>query len=265
MKPLPIRGFLFFDANNLHVVSAMLQSGAMNQAGVASAAESLERLQGRMRAACRRAGRGDEATLVAVTKQVSPERITEAYRAGVRHFGESRVQEFEDKRRGLSLPSATWHMVGHLQSNKARRALELFDRIDSLDSLGLAEKLASGAETQGRKMPVLIQVHLGAEPAKHGVEPDELGALVEGVARLPALVVEGLMTIPPFSESPEDARPHFRRLRELAEELSRLRLPGVEMRELSMGMSHDFEVAIEEGATQVRIGTALFGPRPGQR
>lgn len=237
----------------------------MNPAGTLSVAESLERIQARMQAACQRAGRRDEVTLVAVTKQVPPERIAEAYRAGVRHFGESRVQEFEEKRRCLTLPSATWHMVGHLQSNKARRALELFERIDSLDSDGLAEKLASTAESQGQRVPVLIQVHLANEPTKHGVEPAALREFLERAAALKGLVVEGLMTIPPFLESPDEVRPYFRRLRELARELSRHRLPGVEMHELSMGMSHDFEVAIEEGATQVRLGTALFGPRPGRR
>ncbi len=228
-------------------------------------AENLERVQERIRAAARRAGRADEVTLVAVTKGVPPERIAEAYRAGVRHFGENHVQEFDDKRARLGLPPATWHMVGHLQTNKARRAVELFDRVDSLDSLRLAEKLAAASQALGRTLPVLIQVHLGEEETKHGIEPGDLGPLVEQIARLDGLSLEGLMTIPPYLEPAERVRPYFRRLRELAEEIGRRRLPRVAMKELSMGMSHDFEVAIEEGATQVRLGTALFGPRPAPR
>ncbi len=227
-----------------------------------SVAERLEAVQERIEAARRRAGRADTVTLVAVTKQVPVERIAEAYRAGVRHFGENRVQEFEDKHHLLSLPSATWHMVGHLQSNKAKRALELFQRVDSLDSPHLAEKLDKAAAEAGRKLPVLIQVHLGEEPSKHGVEPDKLEALVEQAAAFQHLSIEGLMTIPPFLEPVEQVRLYFRRLRELAEQLDLRKLPGVSMRRLSMGMSHDFEVAIEEGATEVRLGTALFGPRP---
>jgi hypothetical protein len=153
-------------------------------------------------------------------------------------------------------------MVGHLQSNKARRALDLFDCVDSLDSLHLAEKLDKAAAEKGNRLSVLIQVHLGEEPSKHGVEPEQLAALAEQVAALANLRLEGLMTIPPFLEPAEEVRPYFRKLRELAEELDRRRLPGVSMRRLSMGMSHDFEVATEEGATEVRLGTILFGPRP---
>lgn len=231
--------------------------------GALSVAENLEWAEERLRAAERRAGRSREVTLVAVTKGVPPERIAEAYRAGLRHFGENRVQEFAEKRRRLTLPSAVWHMVGHVQTNKARPAVELFARVDSLDSLRLAEKLAEAAAGLKRKLPVLIQVRLGEEATKHGVRPEGLLELVERVAGLEALAVEGLMTIPPFLEPAERVRPYFRRLRELAEEVAGRGICGVEMRELSMGMSHDFEVAIEEGATQVRLGTALFGPRPG--
>lgn len=234
----------------------------MSQAGALSVAENLERVQERIQAACQRAGRRDEVTLVAVTKLVAPDRIAEAYRVGVRHFGENRVQEFEEKRQGLALPAATWHLVGHLQANKAKRAVELFERVDSLDSVRLAERVATAAARLGRKLPVLIQVHLGEEPTKQGVEPARLVEVVGRIAPLEALGVKGLMTIPPYLDPPERVRPFFRRLRELAEELERRRIPGVEMGELSMGMSHDFEVAIEEGATQVRLGTALFGARP---
>jgi len=157
-------------------------------------------------------------------------------------------------RRLLSLPSAVWHMVGHLQSNKARRAAEIFHTIDSVDTENVATKLSAAAASAGRRLPVLIQVDLAGEETKSGVAPDELGTFAGKLAALEGLEVRGLMTIPPFLEPPERVRPYFRRLRELAE---KLRLP-----ELSMGMSHDFEVAVEEGATQVRIGTALFGERP---
>jgi pyridoxal phosphate enzyme (YggS family) len=234
----------------------------MMEVQVPSVAEKLEQAQERIRAAARRAARSEEITLVAVTKLVPVERIAEAYRAGVHHFGENRVQEFEDKHPLLTLPAATWHMVGHLQSNKARRALDLFDCVDSLDSLHLAEKLGKAAAEKGKKLPVLIQVHLGEEPSKHGVEPEQLEALAEQVAGLKHLAIEGLMTMPPYLEPAERVRPYFRRLRELAEALDRRRRPGVSLRRLSMGMSHDFEVAIEEGATEVRLGTILFGPRP---
>ncbi|HSC77642.1 MAG TPA: YggS family pyridoxal phosphate-dependent enzyme [Candidatus Acidoferrales bacterium] len=230
----------------------------MQERGALSIAENIATVQERIAAALRRAGRTDEVTIVAVTKQVPAERIADAYRVGLRHFGENRVQEFEEKRCMLVLPSAIWHMIGHLQSNKAARALELFDCIDSLDSVNLANKLNAG----GSKIPVLVQVHLGEEPSKHGVDPGQVAALVEQAAALPNLAVQGLMTIPPLLEPAERVRPYFRRLRELAEQISSRRIPGAEMTRLSMGMSHDFEVAIEEGATEIRLGTALFGPRP---
>lgn len=235
---------------------------AMKQVEGVSLAENLERVQERIRAAARRAGRSDEVTLVAVTKTVSAESIAEAYGLGVRHFGENRVQEFEGKHRELALPEATWHLVGHLQSNKAKRAAHLFDRIDSLDSAQLATKLAAAAAQAGRELPVLLQVHLGEEPTKHGVEPASLAELVAPLAELKGLRVEGLMVLPPYLEPPERVRPYFRRLRELAEKLDQRGIPGISLRQLSMGMSHDFEVAIEEGATQVRLGTVLFGERP---
>ncbi|MGH9803835.1 MAG: YggS family pyridoxal phosphate-dependent enzyme [Candidatus Acidiferrales bacterium] len=226
----------------------------MPDAKLLTVAERLEHVQERIASAMRRAGRTDEVTLVAVTKLVDVDRIAEAYRAGVRHFGENRVQEFEDKRRLLTLPSAVWHMVGHLQSNKAKRAAELFQTIDSVDSESVAAKLSIAASGPGRRLPVLVQVNVGGEGTKSGVDPDELNRFIETLSRLDALEVRGLMTIPPFLEPAERVRPYFARLRELGEKLG--------LRELSMGMSHDFEIAIQEGATQVRIGTALFGERP---
>ncbi len=230
-----------------------------------SVAQNLERIHERIRAALKRAGRRDEVTLVAVTKTIAADRIAEAYRCGVRRFGENRVQEFKEKRPLLALPSARWHLVGHLQTNKAKQAVEMFNRVDSVDSVRLAEKLAHVVGGQGSKLPVLIQVHLGEEPSKHGVAPGEVEALLQQVAELETLQVEGLMTIPPFSDNPEETRPYFRQLRTLAEQIERSRIPGVSMRELSMGMTNDFEVAIEEGATQVRLGTAIFGSRPAPR
>lgn len=225
----------------------------MGDAEILSVAERLERVQERIAEAMRRGGRKDEVTLVAVSKSVDADRIAEAYRAGVRHFGENRVQEFDDKRRLLSLPSAVWHMVGHLQSNKAKRAAEIFQTIDSADSEHVAAKLSDAAAATGRRIPVLIQVNLAGEQSKSGVAPEKLEEFSDQLARMQGLELRGLMTIPPFLEPAELVRPHFRRLRELAGKLG--------LRELSMGMSHDFEVAIEEGATQVRIGTALFGER----
>jgi len=232
---------------------------AVEELGTLSIAENIARVEERVQAALRQASRTDAVTLVGITKQVPVEHIAEAYRVGLRHFGENRIQEFEEKRSLLVLPSAIWHMVGHLQSNKAARATELFACIDSLDSLHLAQKLGAAG---GGKIPLLVQVHLGDEPSKHGVEPGQLAALVEQVGALPGLAVQGLMTIPPYVEPAERARPYFRRLRELAEELDRRKIPGVSMQRLSMGMTHDFEIAIEEGATEIRLGTALFGPRP---
>lgn len=218
-----------------------------------SVAERLQRVRERMAAALQRAGRPDEVTLVAVTKSVDVDRIAEAYRAGVRHFGENRVQEFEDKRRLLNLPAAVWHMVGHVQSNKAKRTAEIFHRIDSVDSERVAEKLSEATITAGERLPILVQVKLGGEDTKSGVDPDRLEELIERLRLFEGLEVQGLMTLPPYLEPAQRVRPYFQRLRALAEQLK--------LRELSMGMSHDFEVALEEGATQVRIGTALFGER----
>lgn len=236
---------------------------AMAEAGIQSIAENFARVAERIEAARKRAGRAGEVTLVAVTKAVGTERIAEAYRCGLRHFGENRVQEFEEKHSFLTLPEAVWHMIGHVQTNKVRKAVELFDRIDSVDSLRLAEKLAAAVGALERPLPVLLEVRLGEEPTKHGVEPERLIELVERVAALDALALKGLMTVPPYLELPERVRPYFRRLRELAEAVDRRRFPRAQMYVLSMGMSHDFEVAIEEGATEVRLGTAIFGPRPG--
>jgi pyridoxal phosphate enzyme (YggS family) len=187
--------------------------------------------------------------------------IRAAFAAGLRDFGENRVQEAKSKRPELADLGATWHLIGHLQSNKARTALELFHWVHSLDSLRLAEKLAQAADPGGPRLPVLIEVNLGEETSKAGVRAVDLAALAEQIAPLETLELRGLMVIPPFLENSEDVRPYFRQLRALAGDIEARNLPNVSMLELSMGMSHDFEVAIEEGATIVRVGTAIFGGR----
>ena len=212
------------------------------------------------RAAERAGRRAEEITLVAVSKTFSADAIRAAYEAGLRGFGENRVQEFESKQPKLEdLADAVWHLIGHLQSNKARRAVHLFHRVDSIDSLALAQKLDSAAAAESKRLPVLIEVHLGGEATKSGVAEENLAALADGIEKLPHLELRGLMTIPPYCDDPEAARPYFRKLRELRDGISQ-RLER-ELPALSMGMSHDFEVAIEEGATEIRLGTALFGQR----
>ena len=215
-----------------------------------------------MAAACRRSGRRPEnVRLVAVTKTVPAERIRAAYKAGLREFGENRVQEAKAKRPALSDLAATWHMVGHLQTNKARTARELFHWVHSVDSLRLAQKIDQAAAGSEDRLRVLLEVNLGEETTKSGARETEVFQLAEEVSKLGTVELRGLMVIPPLFEDPEDARPYFRRLRELAGQIAARNLPHVSMQELSMGMSQDFEVAIEEGATMVRIGTAIFGHR----
>ena len=224
--------------------------------------DNIARVQERIAAACQRRGRRPEdVKLVAISKTVPPERIREAYEAGLRDFGENRVQEAKAKRPPLADLAVTWHLVGHLQTNKAKAARELFHWVQSLDSVRLAEKLHQAAAASGERLPVLIEVNLGEEASKTGVRATEILPLAEEVSRLNTLELRGLMVIPPFFEDPEQVRPYFRRLRELAKEIDTKNLPRVAMQELSMGMSHDFEVAIEEGATMVRVGTAIFGER----
>jgi pyridoxal phosphate enzyme (YggS family) len=227
--------------------------------------ENISRIQERMETAARRCHRDPaEVALMAVTKTQPGERIVEAYAAGLRLFGENRVQEFGEKVGGLrELTEAEWRMIGHLQSNKAARAAELFEAVDSVDSLRLAEKLNAAAEKTGKKLKLLIEINSGGEAAKTGVATDskELEEILMAAGRFQNLEFRGLMTVPPFFEDPADARPYFRRLRELRDRIAARKLPGVGMDELSMGMSHDFEVAIEEGSTCVRIGTAIFGER----
>lgn len=210
--------------------------------------------------------------LVAATKGASSARVDEAINAGVDAIGENRLQELVEKF-AARRPAVPCHFIGRLQRNKVRLALHWCDMIQSVDSLPLAEaihtrqmELSAAAEpsirgTRGR--PVLVQVNVGGEATKGGFAPEALEGAMEQMAQWPGLAIEGLMTIPPYAPDPEAARPHFRRLRGLAEQVAARRFPGVSMAILSMGMSHDFEVAIEEGSTMVRIGTALFGPRLG--
>jgi hypothetical protein len=201
---------------------------------------------------------------MAVSKTQSSERIREVYGTGIRIFGENRVQEFSSKVDTLrDLTDARWHMIGHLQTNKSTKTAELFCAVDSVDSLKVAEKLDASARALGKKLDLLIEVNVGGETAKSGLAPDSgvLNDLFLAAPRLDALVFCGLMTVPPYSDDPEGARPYFRKLRELRDTIAARRLPAVNMDELSMGMSHDFEVAIEEGSTCVRVGTAIFGER----
>jgi pyridoxal phosphate enzyme (YggS family) len=201
---------------------------------------------------------------MAVSKTHSPERIREAYVAGLRLFGENRVQEFSAKAKALAdLKEAEFHMIGHLQTNKSGKAVELFGAVDSVDSVKLAEKLDAAARELDKKLGVLIEINVGGEDAKSGVSPDsrELEEMLLAAPRLEALTFHGLMTVPPFTEDPEGARHYFRQLRELRAAIAGRTLPAVRMDVLSMGMSHDFEVAIGEGSTCVRVGTAIFGER----
>jgi len=213
--------------------------------------------------AAARAGRPPEdITLVAVSKTQPPDAVREAFAAGLRHFGENKVQEAEGKIAALEDLRASglrWHMIGHVQSNKGRRAAELFDAVDSVDDVTLAKRLERGAEQARRQLPVLIQVDLGKETTKFGMDEAHLFPTLEQLRGYKAVHVEGLMVLPPLADDPEEARPYFRRLRELLEQARDQGL--VRGRTLSMGMSHDFEVAIQEGATQVRVGTAIFGER----
>src|SRR5215469_7925373 len=224
--------------------------------------ENFLRIQERIAAAANRVGRrSEDITFIGVSKSHPAIAVQEAFQAGVRHFGENRVQEWEVKCVGTNNLAATWHLIGHLQSNKAAKAAKLFHTVDSVDDFALAKKLdrARAEASLPDKLRVLLEVRVAQEETKSGVEIGALPELAERVAALPRLDLAGLMCIPPYLLETEQVRPHFRRLRELRDELrTKLSLP---LPVLSMGMSHDFEVAIEEGATEVRLGTALFGGR----
>jgi pyridoxal phosphate enzyme (YggS family) len=214
-------------------------------------AENLAHVEERIQRACAQAGRKrSEITLIAVTKVFPAQAILDAWTLGVRDFGENYVQEFETKFPAAgALDGARFHLIGHLQSNKSRRATEIFDVIQTVDSAKLARRLNEG----GKRLSVMIEVKLSEEESKSGAAPEELEPLIEAIRQCPNLELSGLMTMPPWSDDPEPSRPYFARLRELG--------AGYGLAALSMGMSHDLEVAIEEGATHVRVGTALFGKR----
>ena len=220
--------------------------------------ENVERVRERIERAALKVGRSpEEVTLVAAAKGVDASRVREAVEAGVEVIGENYVQEAKRKKEEVG-EGIRWHMIGHLQSNKARHAVELFEMIHSLDSLRLAQELDRRAAQRGKVMKVLLQVNLSGEETKSGISEEEIWDLAEGVLSLKHLSLEGLMTMPPFFPDPEEVRPFFKRLRELREEMQRR---GISLKELSMGMSTDFEVAVEEGATMVRVGRAIFGER----
>lgn len=227
---------------------------------------NIAEVQQRIANASRRVGRQpQEVVLMAVSKTHPAGQIRAAYAGGIRVFGENRVQEFSGKGGSLlDLVDAEWHMIGHLQSNKAAKAAELFGAVDSLDSVKLADRLNAAAEKEKKKIPVLIEMNVGGEESKSGVTPEsrDLEDLLLAAARLGSLEYRGLMTVPPFSDDAENARPYFRKLREIRDTIARRKLPAISMEVLSMGMSHDFEVAVEEGSTCVRVGTAIFGERP---
>jgi len=229
-----------------------------------SIAANLARIRNDMADACARAGRSEnDVSLMAVSKMHPSAAIEEAYAAGQRLFGENKVQEWDTKIAALPetiLHTARFHLIGHLQSNKSARAAAIFANIDTVDSLKIAQRLNAAAVALDRKLPVLIEVKLSSEASKHGIAPGAVSEILHAAAELPALQLCGLMTVPPFFDDAEDARPYFRQLRELRNSLNAVH-PHTQLKELSMGMSHDFGVAIEEGSTCVRIGTAIFGKR----
>ncbi|TMA58047.1 MAG: YggS family pyridoxal phosphate-dependent enzyme [Deltaproteobacteria bacterium] len=208
-----------------------------------------------------KAGRdGTKIKLLAAAKSQSIDALRTAVAAGVTLVGENYVQEAKEKKKQIAA-QVEWHMIGHLQRNKAKIAVEIFDMIESLDNVALARELDKEGRRRGKPIRALVEVNLGGQESKSGIDRNGVAALLEEIAELSNLRIEGLMTVPPFQDDPEKVRPYFRDLRELREELNESRYLNVDLQELSMGMTHDYTVAIEEGATIVRIGTALFGPR----
>jgi len=224
-------------------------------------AANYQNIRARIGEAAARVGRDPNSVkLLAAAKSQSVEAISAAIAGGVALIGENYVQEAQEKKARLSEP-AEWHMIGHLQRNKSKLAVQLFDLIESLDGIALARELDKEGRSRGKRVRVFVEVNVAGEESKSGIAKSAVASLMEGVAELSHLRIEGLMTVPPFRENLEDVRPYFRELRELKDQLNALELPNIELKELSMGMTHDYTVAIEEGATIVRVGTALFGPR----
>jgi pyridoxal phosphate enzyme (YggS family) len=222
--------------------------------------ESLEKIQQRITAACVRAGRDPRSvTLLAVTKSQPPEVVREAADCGQALFGENKIQEAKAKI-PLCPSRLHWHFIGHLQSNKCRDAVEWFEMIHSVDSLSLAREISKRAEQAAKTMPILLEINVAGEASKFGYQPGRLLVELKEINTLRRIEIRGLMAVPPWSAEPEKSRPHFRQLRELKQKCEQIL--GIPLPHLSMGMSGDFEIAIEEGATLVRVGTALFGPRP---
>ena len=222
--------------------------------------DKLDSVRERIRGAAARSGRSDsDIILVCVTKEVGPEEADAAISAGVTDIGENRIQDAVVKYESLSKKAKVrWHLIGHLQTNKVKRAIQIFDLIHSVDSVRLAEKIQKEAENTGKMQSILIEVNVSGEKAKYGIAPEGLEDLIKTVSKMKNLMLLGLMTLAPYSKNPEDSRPYFRRLKELRDGLSSYNRDNIEMKHLSMGMSGDFEVAIEEGADIVRIGTAIF-------
>lgn len=242
--------------------SQAAMEGATTRGAAIDLASRVRTVRARVAAAAERAGRDpDDITIVAVSKTVEIERIRTVYGLGMKVFGENRVQEARGKITGVRLPLARWEMIGHLQTNKVARAVDLFARIQSVDSVKLAEALRERAEQVGRELPILLEVNMAGEASKTGLVPEDVLATARAIAGMAPLRPEGLMTVAPLVDDPERVRPIFRALRELLAKL-RAEVPDAPWRHLSMGMSDDFTVAIEEGATIVRIGRALFGDRP---
>jgi pyridoxal phosphate enzyme (YggS family) len=231
---------------------------------VAEISENLARVRERIETAALRCGRDPlKVRLVVVSKTVVAERVRQAIEAGVKILGENYVQEAQKKIEVLG-HNVAWHFIGHLQTNKAKAAVRLFDLIHSVDSVNLAQELNKQAQEQGKVLPVLLQVNLSGETTKFGTREKQISEIIEKLSAMEGLLVKGLMTMPPYFEDPEASRPYYVELRKLSESLAQQKLSRILIEELSMGMSNDFEVAVEEGATLVRIGTAIFGPRPGR-
>ena len=225
--------------------------------------ENLSQIKRRIIEAAKRAGRDPSGVrLLAVTKEQSDVTVAEGIQAGMTLLGENKVQEASSKIEALGRNGLEWHFIGRLQKNKVKFIFDLFDLIHSVDSLALAEAIHKTAQKIGSCMPVLLQINISGEESKLGMDPLDLPKEIEKVAKLEGVKIKGLMTIPPYTSDPENSRPYYARLRELRNTCSKLAVPGMELDELSMGMSNDYEVAIEEGATLVRVGTGLFGPRP---
>ena len=220
--------------------------------------DNIKDINSRIKLACKKAGREpEEITLVAVTKGVDPYKISEASIYGIKDIGENRVQEALKKRLSV-MPGIKWHMVGHLQTNKVRDAVDMFGLIHSLDSAELARRIDKEAGKKGKMLDVLVQVNASGEESKYGVKPEDVTNFLREISALENISVKGLMTITPLADDPETVRPYLRKLREISESVKSEAIPNIEMRYLSMGMSQDYQVAIEEGANMIRIGTALF-------